>query len=77
MTAEEIAKFAEGNDDREAIIIEELKSHLEGLLWKRDETEKRKTNKKKKKKKEQKIGERTEAFLESPLLASRRTKILL
>ena len=32
MTIEEIAQHAKSNDDREAIIIEELKSHLDGLL---------------------------------------------
>ena len=31
VTTEEIAQHAKGNDDREAIITEELKSHLEGL----------------------------------------------
>ena len=32
VTTEEIVQHAKGNDDREAIITKELKSHLEGLL---------------------------------------------
>ena len=32
VTTEEIAQYAKGYDDKEAIITEELKSHLEGLL---------------------------------------------
>ena len=32
VTAEGIAEHAKGNDDREAIITEEWKSHLVGLL---------------------------------------------
>ena len=34
MIAEEIIQHAKGDDDRETIITEELKSHLEGLLKK-------------------------------------------
>ena len=36
MIAEEIVQHTKDNDDRETIIIEELKSHLEGLLQKED-----------------------------------------
>ena len=32
VTTEEISKHTKGNDDRKAIIIEELNSHLRGLL---------------------------------------------
>ena len=32
MTVEEITQHAKDNDDKKAIITEELKSHLEGLL---------------------------------------------
>ena len=32
VTVEEIAHHTKGNDDRKAIITEELKSHPEGLL---------------------------------------------
>ena len=32
MTVEEITQHARGNEDRKVIIIEELKSHLKGLL---------------------------------------------
>ena len=32
VTTEEIAQHTKGNDDREAIITKELKSHLKGLL---------------------------------------------
>ena len=31
---EKIAEHAKGNDDKKAIIIKELKSHLKGLIWK-------------------------------------------
>ena len=37
VTTEEITQHTKGNDDRKAIITKELKSHLEGLLYKRDE----------------------------------------
>ena len=37
VTIEEITQHTKGNDDREVIITEELKSHLKGLLYKRDE----------------------------------------
>ena len=41
-SAEEIAEHTKGNDDRETIIIKELKSHLKGLSYKKEDKGKKK-----------------------------------
>ena len=45
VTIEEITQNTKGNNDREAIIIEELKTYLEGVLSKGDKKKEQKDRK--------------------------------